>query len=234
MGERVFKIIAALACLCLLSNSCNSVYTPKRRGYFKIDFPPHQYQVFDQPGYPYTFEYPVYAEVVRDSSFFDKTPENPYWINIDFPEFRARIYVSYKEIGPPDDKSGGRRPIVSGMTPRGKFQTSPQASYNTFDKLRDDAFKMTFKHTSKASSIEPTVISTPNGVSGIFFDVGGNAATAKQFFLTDSTKNFLRGALYFDATPNEDSLSIVNRFLEKDMEHLINTFRWKKAGPVNK
>jgi gliding motility-associated lipoprotein GldD len=219
-GCRAFKIYnlkftIGIAALCL-STACNSVYTPKRRGYFKIDFPSHRYQVFDRPGYPYTFEYPVYAEVVRDSSFFDRTPENPYWINVDFPEFRARIYVSYKEIGPPDGKSGGRRP------------------YNTFDKLRDDAFKMTFKHTSKASSIEPTVINTPNGVSGIFFDVGGNAATAKQFFLTDSTKNFLRGALYFDATPNEDSLSIVNNFLEKDMEHLINTFRWKKAGPVNK
>jgi gliding motility-associated lipoprotein GldD len=213
----MLKITTAFAFLFVLSTACNSVYTPKRRGYFKIDFPVHQYRVFDQPGYPYTFEYPVYSDVARDSSFFDKTPENPYWINIDFPGFRARIYVSYKEIGAPtDDRTAGRGP------------------YNSFDKLRDDAFKMTFKHTSKASSIEPTVIHTPNGVSGIFFDVGGNAATAKQFYLTDSTRNFLRGALYFDATPNEDSLGIVNAFLEKDMEHLINTFRWKKAGPVNK
>ena len=191
--------------------SCNSVYTPKRRGYFKIDFPPHQYQSFDQPGYPYTFEYPVYANVVRDTSFFDKTPENPYWINIDFPRFSARIYISYKEIG----------------------RQTPNGPGNTFDKLRDDAFKMTFKHSYKASSIEPTVISTPNGISGIFFDVGGNAATAKQFYLTDSTKHFLRGALYFDTAPNEDSLAIVNRFLEVDMEHLINTFRWKEShGPA--
>jgi gliding motility-associated lipoprotein GldD len=186
-----------------LLSACNSVYTPKRRGYFKIDFPPHQYQSFDQPGYPYTFEYPVYATVVRDSSFFDKTPENPYWINIDFPRFNARIYISYKEIGP---------------------------SHNSFDKLREDAFKMTFKHTYKANSIDQSVIKTPHGVSGIFFDVGGNAATAKQFFVTDTTRNFLRGALYFDTTPNEDSLGIVNRFLEEDMVHLINTFQWKKAG----
>ena len=185
----------------------NSVYTPKRRGYFKIDFPPHQYQVFNQPGYPYTFEYPVYANVVRDSSFFDKTPENPYWINIDFPRFNARIYISYKAIGP---------------------QPSPKGPANTFDKLREDAYKMTFKHTSKASSIEDSAMRTPNGVSGIFFNVGGNAATAKQFFVTDTVRNFLRGALYFDTTPNEDSLGIVNRFLEQDMFHLINTFRWRK------
>jgi gliding motility-associated lipoprotein GldD len=60
------------------------------------------------------------------------------------------------------------------------------------------------------------------------FDVGGNAATAKQFFVSDSIKHFLRGALYFDTTPNEDSLSIVNRFLEEDMRHLINTLQWTR------
>jgi gliding motility-associated lipoprotein GldD len=184
--------------VCLLLVSCNGVYTPKRRGYFKIDFPRHEYQTFDQPGFPYTFEYPVYAKIVRDSSFFDTVPENPYWINIDFPRFDARIYVSYKAIGP-----------------------------NKFDKLREDAFKMTFKHSLKASSIDQTVIQTPNGIGGIYFNVGGNAATANQFFLTDTTKHFLRGALYFDTTPNEDSLGIVNQFLEKDMQHLINTFKWK-------
>ena len=187
--------------VCLFFLSCNSVYTPKRRGYFKIDFPKHEYRVFDQPGFPYTFEYPVYANVLKDSSFFDTVPENPYWINVDFPRFNGRIYISYKAIGP-----------------------------NKFEKLREDAFKMTFKHSLKASSIDQTVIQTPNGVGGIYFDVGGNAATANQFFLTDTTRNFLRGALYFDTAPNEDSLGIVNQFLEKDMQHLINTFKWRNAS----
>jgi gliding motility-associated lipoprotein GldD len=189
-----YTILLALSCLL----SCNSTYTPKRRGYFRIDFPQHQYQTFDRPGYPYSFDYPVYATVIRDSSFFDSVPENPYWINIDFPRFAARIYISYKQIGP-----------------------------NSFDKLRDDAFKMTYKHTSKASSIDQSVIQTPNGIGGIFFNVGGNAATAQQFYLTDTTRHFLRGALYFDTTPNEDSLAIVNRFLQQDLTHLINTFKWK-------
>jgi gliding motility-associated lipoprotein GldD len=185
-----------LISLCL--QSCNSSYTPKRRGYFRIDFPRHEYQAFDRPGYPYSFEYPVYANVIKDSSFFDTVPENPYWINVDFPRFAARIYISYKQIGP-----------------------------NSYDKLTDDAFKMTYKHAAKASSIDQTVIHTPNGVGGIFFHVGGNAATAQQFFLTDSTRHFLRGALYFDTTPNEDSLAIVNKFLQEDLRHLINTFKWK-------
>ena len=177
--------------------ACNSDYTPKPRGYFRIDFPAHAYQVFNSPGFPYSFEYPVYANILRDTAFFGDKPENPYWINIDFPRFHARIYVSYKKVE------------------------------GNYDKLREDAYKMTYKHTYKASSIEDSLISTPLGVHGIFFNVGGNAATAKQFFVSDSTKHFLRGALYFDTTPNSDSLSIVNAFLQEDMYHLINTLRWK-------
>jgi gliding motility-associated lipoprotein GldD len=86
---------------------------------------------------------------------------------------------------------------------------------------------MTYKHTAKATEIKDSLMRTSTGISGIFFEVGGNAATAKQFFLTDSIRHFIRGALYFDATPNADSLGIVNDFLETDMKHLINTFRWK-------
>jgi gliding motility-associated lipoprotein GldD len=86
---------------------------------------------------------------------------------------------------------------------------------------------MTFKHSTKANSIEDSAFQTDNGIAGVFFRVGGNAATAHQFYATDTAKHFLRGALYFDATPNEDSLSVVNDFLQKDMQHLINTLKWK-------
>lgn len=195
-----FAMVVTVVC-CLLSvliSSCNSDYTPKPRGYFKIPFPKKEYQVFNQPGYPYSFEFPTYAKVVKDSSFFGEATENPWWINIDFPQFSGRVYVSYKEIGK-----------------------------NKFDKLINDAFTMTNKHTMKAYSIDDSLITTPNNVHGVFFKVGGDVATANQFFLTDSTKHFLRGALYFDATPNEDSLGIVNRFLIEDVKHLINTFKWK-------
>jgi gliding motility-associated lipoprotein GldD len=177
--------------------SCNSDYTPRPRGYFKISFPAHEYQEFNKAGYPYTFEYPKYAEVIQDTSFFEAKPENPYWINIDIPRFHARLYISYKEVN------------------------------KDFDKLKEDAYKMTMKHSLKATSIEDSTMKTPMGLSGIFFNVGGNAATASQFYLTDSVKHFLRGALYFDSTPNEDSLKIVNNFLVEDMRHLINTLKWK-------
>lgn len=194
------KYSAAFAVLLTLFviYSCNGDYTVKPRGYFKITLPEHQYQLFDREGYPYTFEYPVYADVVKDTLFFDEEPENPWWINIDFPGLNGKIYISYKEVGK-----------------------------NSFDKLVDDAFKLTYKHTSRASNIQDSVIYTPEGVTGLYFWVEGNAATGKQFFLTDTTKHFLRGALYFDATPNSDSLRPVNDFLEVDMKHLINTFKWR-------
>jgi len=95
------------------------------------------------------------------------------------------------------------------------------------DKLMNDAFNLTNKHSVKASYIDDSLMNISNNVHGEFFKVEGNVATANQFFLTDSTKNFLRGALYFDATPNEDSLRPINQFLVEDMKHLISTLRWK-------
>lgn len=200
MMDKLWKNNLPILMMILITSfaACNNYYIPKPEGYFKIDFPKKQYITFNQPGYPYTFEYPVYARIIKDTTFFGDKTENPWWINIDFPQFNGRIYVSYKAIG--------------------KY---------SLQKLIDDAFNMTNKHTMKASAIEDSLIVTPNHVHGMFFKVEGDVATANQFFLTDSTKNFLRGALYFDATPNEDSLRPVNNFLVQDMQHLINTFKWK-------
>jgi gliding motility-associated lipoprotein GldD len=162
--------------------------------------PEKQYQVFDQPGYPYRFEYPAYGVVVKDSTFFEAQPENPYWINIEFPQFDSRIHISYKSV-----------------------------RNNNFDSLVNDAFTLSYKqHTYKASAIEPEPFVTDKGVSGVWFNLRGNTATANQFFVTDSANHFLRGALYFEATPNEDSLKPVNDFLRQDMQRLINTLEWKR------
>lgn len=185
--------------LTLMVAACNSEYVARPRGYFRIELPKHQYRVFDQPGFPYTFEYPVYGQIVQDSLFFEEKAENPYWINIDFPELGGRVHLSYKEIGS-----------------------------NKFDSLVNDAFTMSYKqHTYRASAIQPVEFSTPTGTGGVYFNLKGNAATSNQFFATDSVKHFLRGALYFSATPNADSLKPVNDFLRTDIEHLIETLRWR-------
>ena len=83
------------------------------------------------------------------------------------------------------------------------------------------------QHVDISTGIDDSLMKTRAGAEGIFYTLKGNTATANQFFLTDSVRHFLRGALYFDATPNEDSLGIVNDFLKKDLLHLINTLRWK-------
>ena len=192
-----------LACCLLLSayflTACNSDFVQKERGYFKIELPQKKYRLFDKLGFPYSFEYPVYADIIPDSTFFDEKAENPYWININFPRFNGELHLSYKEIG-----------------------------RNKFDTLVDDAFKLAYKqHTSQASAIRPVRFELPNHVSGIYFTLKGNAATANQFFATDSISHFLRGALYFNVPPNEDSLKPVNEFLRQDMQHLIETLRWR-------
>jgi gliding motility-associated lipoprotein GldD len=190
---------ALLFPLFLFLIACNSDYPYRPRGYFRLDLPQRSYQKFERAGFPYTFEYPAYAQIVQDTLFFEQKTENPYWINVDFPQFGGRIHLSYKEVG-----------------------------RNNFDSLVNDAFTLSYKqHTYKASAIEPEPFTTPAGSGGVYFNLKGNTATSNQFFITDSVKHFLRGALYFSATPNEDSLRPVNDFLRKDVEHLINTLAWR-------
>lgn len=199
--NKVFSyFFAGPALLVFLLLSCNSEYSAgKKKGYFRIDFPAKNYRLFDQPGYPYMFEYPEYANIIKDTMFFEDKADD-WWINIDIPHFGGRIHVSYKPIN----------------------------AQNDFDSLVRDGFKMAYKqHVDVATGINDSTMLTPNGVEGIYFSLGGNTATANQFFLTDSTRHFLRGALYFNAAPNADSLSIVNDFLKKDLQHLINTLKWK-------
>lgn len=195
--HRYFAIIL----LSLAIASCGpDTYTPKPRGYYELDLPKeHAYKTFDIAGFPYTFEYPVYGEIIRDSSFFGEKPENPYWLYIDFPRFNARIYLSYKEMS---------------------------AKY-TLEKLLQDSHELSYFHSKKADYIQEDMYRNGYGVSGIFYNVGGNAASTYQFMATDSVKHFIRAGLYFNVSPNADSLKPVNEFLRADMEHMLHTLRWK-------
>jgi gliding motility-associated lipoprotein GldD len=123
----------------------------------------------------------------------------PYWINIIYPSFYAQLHISYK--------------VISG----------------NLQNYLEDSRTLVNKHIPKANSISQREYIDPvNKVYGLVFDIrGADAASTYQFYLTDSTKNFFRGALYFDLVPNNDSLSPVIDFLKTDIEHLITTFRWK-------
>jgi len=195
----MYRIIV-LILICLSLYSCKpATYIPKPRGFFNITFPKHDYKAFDQPGFPYSFEYASYANVIKDTSFFGQKPENPYWIYVDYPSLGGRLYISYKEISGVKDLA----------------------------KMLEDTHYMSYFHSKKADYIEEPPFKNPNGVSGILYTIGGNAASAYQFIATDSVHHFLRGALYFDVTPNADSLRPVNEFIKKDIEHMLYTLKWK-------
>jgi gliding motility-associated lipoprotein GldD len=175
--------------------SCQNSYVPKPRGYYRIDFPGKAYRQFDTT-FPYTFEYPMYAKIVRDSSRLAE----PYWINIVYYPFNAQLHISYKTIN------------------------KNLAIY------LNDAHTLVNKHIPKANAISQREYVDPaEKVFGLVYEItGSDAASTYQFYLTDSTKHFVRGALYFDLVPNNDSLAPVIDFLKKDVEHMITTFRWKK------
>lgn len=193
------RFAACLLCCCLLAACRPQTFTPKPRGYYHIELPEHQYQAFDNPDYPYTFEYPVYGKVVRDTAFFDAKPENPYWINIDIPSLSGRIYISYKQISGPQ----------------------------SLEKLLSDAHFMSYYHTKRADYLQDGSFRNEYGVTGLTYHWGGDAASSYQFIATDSIQHFIRGALYFDATPNADSIKPVADFLQKDIEHMLKTMRWQ-------
>lgn len=194
-----FRELVVLTFFLTFIVGCTSSYTPKPRGYFKIIFPERSYQQFDDEVCPFAFDYPKYGVINRDTVFLDTVPDNPCWLNITFPELNGNLYLSYKEI---NDK-------------------------NSLKKLIEDSHKLTFKHTVKANFIDENILQTPNHVSGILYDVGGNAASALQFFVTDSSKHFLRGSLYFYNTPNADSIAPVVQFLRPDILKLVSTLQWK-------
>lgn len=183
----IFFVILFLA-------GCSEVYSPKPRGYFRIDLPEKQYVKFDTT-YPYTFEYPVYARVLPDT----RSTSEQYWINIDFPRFRGQIYFSYKPVK------------------------------GNLNEYLEDARTFVVKHIPKAEAIDDSLIYRPQDrIFGLIYYIrGSQAASPCQFFLTDSSSHFLRGALYFNVEPNNDSLAPVLSFIEEDIRHLVNTFRWK-------
>jgi gliding motility-associated lipoprotein GldD len=182
-------------CILLLYGitACQDNYSPKPNGYLRIDLPEKSYLLLTQK-LPYSFEYPQYGIVSIDS---DKNAE-PYWINIEFPQYKGKIHLSYKKI--------------NGNLPE----------------LTEDARKLAYKHAIKADAINEYIIEhSKQKVYGILYEIKGNTASSVQFFVTDSSRNFLRGALYFSAQPNKDSLAPVINFFRKDIDHLIETFNWK-------
>lgn len=126
-------------------------------------------------------------------------PDDAYFINIEYPSFRGSIHLSYKEVN------------------------------DNLPVLLEDTRMLALKHIPKATAIREETIAVPDHhVYGMIYDIrGSGTASPVQFFLTDSTRHFLRGALYFRVSPNNDSLSPVIDFIKHDIDRLMETLQWK-------
>lgn len=120
------------------------------------------------------------------------------WYNLSYPKFKATVHLSYKPVE------------------------------NNISSYIEDSRNFAVKHQIKATGMNESVIIRDSArVFGLMYDIEGNTASSLQFYITDSTKHFMRGALYFDARTNIDSLKIVIDFIRQDILHLIETASWK-------
>lgn len=117
---------------------------------------------------------------------------------ITYPKMKATIYLTYKPVN------------------------------NNIEKLLRDAQKLTYEHVIKADDIlEQPYLNPQKKVYGMFYQVNGNAATNSQFYVTDSTKHFITGSVYFYAKPNFDSIMPAASYIKNDMQRLMETLKWK-------
>lgn len=117
---------------------------------------------------------------------------------INYPKMKATIYLTHKSVN------------------------------NNINDLLTDAQRLTYEHVIKADDIlEQPFINDKKKVFGMFYQVGGNAATNAQFYVTDSTKNFVTGSVYFYAKPNYDSILPAAKYLQDDMRRIMETIEWK-------
>lgn len=174
--------------------SCEQEYNPKPRGYFRIEVPEKKYELFKANDCTFSFEIPVYAQVIKDTL----QSAEPCWYNVEWTKYKGTLYLSHKEVN------------------------------NNLAKFINDSQTLSMKHIAKASGMQEEEINIPSKkVYGSYTYVKGNAASAVQFYLTDSSKHFIRGSLYFYAIPNPDSIAPVLSFVEEDVKHLVSTFSWK-------
>lgn len=126
------------------------------------------------------------------------TKDEPYWVDVVYPRLNARIYCSYKHVD------------------------------GNFREVNEDARSFVYKHTIKADDItEQPYVDDSAKVYALLYELKGNTASAIQFVATDSVKHFFRGALYFNNTPNQDSVAPVREYIREDIIRLLESLRWR-------
>lgn len=196
MHKRIIYI-SILSLSIVFISGCTEDGVPREKAYPRFHFPKKAYKPYiSECGFQ--FEIPTYTIVENKDSFRNQRLSNDScWFNIVYPDLGAKIHFSYKYY---EDE-------------------------NMLSKLLEDSYRLTSKHMNKASFIRDSVIDRPD-IKGLVYTVGGNAASDKQFILTDYKHQFIRGAIYFETTPNYDSLKPAIDFVDSDVYHFINTFKF--------
>jgi len=126
-----------------------------------------------------------------------------YWIEIYYPALRSNIHITYKALN---------------------------NSEKLLREFIDDAYTLTAKHQIKAYAIDEVIQQTPSGKTAVIAEIEGEVPSQFQFTITDSTRNFMRGALYFNTKVHNDSLAPAIDYMKREMMHIINTLEWKSPG----
>lgn len=183
----------------LLCVSCGEDYVPKPKAFLRLDYPEHKYNQPDFTGLPFSFETNKLATEVNVKPM--RAATESYGIDLQYPSMKGTIFVTYKAIN--NDRK-------------------------TLEKYLGDAQKLTLEHTIKADEIPAFPYENEERkVYGVFSEVKGDVASPAQFYVTDSVNHFLTGSLYFYAKPNYDSILPAANYLEKDIQHIMETLRWK-------
>ncbi len=195
----MYKYLLVLFIFTLLSCANEEAFIPKPHAFPKITFPKKEFVPFNEPGAPYSFEFPAYAKMIKNKDFMGEELPNEYWYDMYIADFDAKFHITY-------------------------YQIKDRAH---FDKLINDTYRLSNEHVQKANAINETPISKEGVYFGKMFDITGPAATPLTFFMTDEDKNFFRASLYLNTQVRPDSLSPIYDFLKVDAKHIINTFVWK-------
>jgi gliding motility-associated lipoprotein GldD len=167
---------------------------------------PKGYNRIDLPEHSYVplqEDHPYFFEYSAHARILKDTFDiaEPDWIYVYYPTLGANVQITYKHVAKDPKK---------------------------FQEFVNDAYKLTAKHQIKASGIEETVIRTPAGKTANLFEIEGDVPSQFQFYMSDTTTHFFRGALYFRTATKNDSLAPVIDYVKEDILHMINTLEWRE------
>ena len=123
------------------------------------------------------------------------------WIDLQYPSLDGVVFLTYRRMANPSELPG----------------------------QVDTAYRLLEQHFNFSSGVEEQAYENPTShLYATTYHIKGNrVASTYQFWATDSVRHFLRGAMYINKSPNNDSLAPVLDYLQADVDHLIETLSWR-------